>query len=97
MEILSDTEETLLSTGWDLQEWILNGRRYHDVPLVVELAQRDILQIPGSFTKNLPSKTMSISQFLRCDLPPMSTGVNSMNTDFDFFDSIATEPAITYH
>ena len=81
MEILSDTEETLLSTGWDPQEWILNGRRYHDVPLIVELARRDILQIPGSFAKNLPSKTMSISQLLRTDLPPMSNGVDGMDID----------------
>ena len=33
---------------------------------------------------------MSISQLLRCDLLPMSNGANSMDIDFDFFDS--TEP-----
>ncbi|KAJ7677295.1 hypothetical protein B0H14DRAFT_3684172 [Mycena olivaceomarginata] len=91
MEIPSDTEETLLSTGWDPQEWILNGKRYHDVPPVVEFARRDVLQILGSFAQNRPSKTMSITQLLRTDLPPMSSGVDGMDIDFDFFDY--TEPA----
>ncbi|KAJ6589508.1 hypothetical protein B0H19DRAFT_1249041 [Mycena capillaripes] len=34
---------------------------------------------------------MSISQLLRCNLPPTSDGINNMDINFDFFDSV--EPA----
>ncbi|KAJ6482001.1 hypothetical protein C8R45DRAFT_831472 [Mycena sanguinolenta] len=90
MEILSDTEEALLFSGWDPCEWIQNGRTYHDVPLIVELARRDLLIIPHSFAHNLPSKTMSISQLLLTKIPPMSEDVDDMEIDFEFFAS--TEP-----
>jgi hypothetical protein len=65
MDILSDTEEnTILSTGWDHEEWISNGKIYRDVPPMVEFARRNLLKIPDPVAKELPSKTMSISQLL---------------------------------
>ncbi|KAJ7127909.1 hypothetical protein C8R44DRAFT_873680 [Mycena epipterygia] len=83
--VLSDNEEDLLSTVWDPHEWISKGKTYHDVPPVVQVERRNLLNIPASFTKNLPSKTMSISQLLRHDLPPCSDSVDSMDIDLEFF------------
>ncbi|KAJ7926328.1 hypothetical protein B0H13DRAFT_2313655 [Mycena leptocephala] len=57
---------------------------------MVEFARRNLLKIPDSVAKKLPSKTMSISQLLRHDLPPTTDGVDSMDIDLEFFD--ATEP-----
>ncbi|KAJ7163961.1 hypothetical protein C8R43DRAFT_946774 [Mycena crocata] len=81
MEIYSDNEA---DRGWNPGEWISAGKIYHDVPDVVEAARRNLLQIPTSFINNLPSKTMSISQLLRCDLPPRSDNVD-IDVDWGFF------------
>ncbi|KAJ6555301.1 hypothetical protein B0H10DRAFT_2373436 [Mycena sp. CBHHK59/15] len=58
--ILSDSEaDLLLSTDWDPHEWISRGKKYHNVPPIVDTAQRNMLKIPASFANNLPSKTIS--------------------------------------
>ncbi|KAJ7604607.1 hypothetical protein DFH06DRAFT_1386901 [Mycena polygramma] len=88
MEILDDSDDMTLLAAWNPHEWISNGKQYHDVPPVVQAARRSMLKIPDSFAKNLPPKTMSISQLLQCDLPPASS--DTMELDFDFFS--ATEP-----
>ncbi|KAJ7148708.1 hypothetical protein C8R43DRAFT_1236758 [Mycena crocata] len=90
LDILSDSDEKSLISTWDPDEWISAGKIYHDVPPVVDAARRNLLQIPPSFTKNLPSKSMSISQLLQFDLPPKSDGVDGMDIDSDGFT--ITEP-----
>ncbi|KAJ6578795.1 hypothetical protein DFH09DRAFT_1361160 [Mycena vulgaris] len=86
VEIPSDGEENLiLSTQWDPDEWILAGRKYHDVPAFVDIARSNLLKIPDHFAQKLPSKSMSISGLLRYDLPPRSDGVDSMDIDSNLF------------
>ncbi|KAJ7455071.1 hypothetical protein FB451DRAFT_1184404 [Mycena latifolia] len=90
IDVLSDNEETQLSTKWDPDKWISCGKIYYDVPPFVDTARRTMLEIPASFAQKLPSKSMSISQLLRCDLPPRSDGAENMDIDSDLFTP--TEP-----
>ncbi|KAJ6458163.1 hypothetical protein DFH09DRAFT_1313624 [Mycena vulgaris] len=46
----------------------------------------DTLSVLTLLLETLPSKTMSISQLLRYDLPPRSDGVDAMDMDCDLFN-----------
>ncbi|KAJ7078625.1 hypothetical protein C8R43DRAFT_1143365 [Mycena crocata] len=86
-----DEAEEQFAASWVASEWIGCGRQYHDVPQMVEVARRDMLKVPPSITKHLPSKEMSIAKLLVCDLPPTSDAVMDLSDDFDgFLDTVAT-------
>ncbi|KAJ6545247.1 hypothetical protein B0H19DRAFT_1075591 [Mycena capillaripes] len=88
-----DEEDTQLASNWDPSQWISNGKIYHDVPTVVEVARRHILKIPPSFAVNLPPKALSIAQLLEFDLPPIiHPTIHPMDDGTErFSDEAATE------
>ncbi|KAJ7673253.1 hypothetical protein DFH06DRAFT_1292967 [Mycena polygramma] len=50
-------------------EWIGIGKRFGDVPFHVSDACRSAREIPSTFACNLPSRDMTVSEFLRVRLP----------------------------
>jgi hypothetical protein len=59
VEIPSDGEENIvLSTKWDLDEWISAGRKHHDVPAFVDKARSNLLKIPDHFAHKVGEKEL---------------------------------------
>ncbi|KAJ6558971.1 hypothetical protein B0H10DRAFT_1967125 [Mycena sp. CBHHK59/15] len=83
-------EEQDLVTEWDPSDWILCGKKYKDVPQIVEVAQRSILRLLTSIQHHLPSKTMTISQLLNFDMPPLADDNTAMDDDTKSYS--ASEP-----
>ncbi|KAJ6622832.1 hypothetical protein B0H10DRAFT_2214142 [Mycena sp. CBHHK59/15] len=86
----NDEEEQDLATEWDPSDWILCGKEYKDVPQIVEVARRSVLRLPTSIQHHLPSKTMTISQLLNFDVPPLADDDTAMDNDTKNYS--ASEP-----
>ncbi|KAJ7769653.1 hypothetical protein DFH07DRAFT_768920 [Mycena maculata] len=67
-----DEEDEHYERTWVAAHWIGCGREYHNIPPVVEAAQRNIFKILSSSIGNLPNKNMSIiAQLLVFEVPPI--------------------------
>ncbi|KAJ6467118.1 hypothetical protein C8R47DRAFT_1153221 [Mycena vitilis] len=85
--ILNDEEEDQrLATTWIPEDWISCGKKYHDIPAVVQAARRNLLKIPPSFIHHVPPKTLSIASLLSLDLPPLTeAGISPMDVEAERF------------
>ncbi|KAJ6487065.1 hypothetical protein DFH09DRAFT_1457048 [Mycena vulgaris] len=67
---IHDDADQCCETDWIPTDWIGCGKKYYEIPPIVETARRNILKIPPSFTNNLPAETLSIAELLLFELPP---------------------------
>ncbi|KAJ7291984.1 hypothetical protein C8J57DRAFT_1212398 [Mycena rebaudengoi] len=89
--IRNDDEEDLdLAALWDPAHWIACGKRYSDLPPIVEVARRNVVQTPTSIQRLLPPKSISILQLLCFDLPPVVDDELAMDIDHETYSD--TEP-----
>lgn len=67
-------------TEWIEDEWIGKGKIYpaSDVPLVIQMARSRVLAIPLTYTMYLPSRQLSITDFLKAELPVQSSALISI-------------------
>ncbi|KAJ7241565.1 hypothetical protein C8J57DRAFT_1244520 [Mycena rebaudengoi] len=79
-----------LATLWDPAHWIACGKRYSDLPPIVEVARRNVVQTATSIQRLLPPKSISILQLLCFDLPPVVDDELAMNIDHETYSD--TEP-----
>ncbi|KAJ7713665.1 hypothetical protein B0H16DRAFT_1743127 [Mycena metata] len=85
-----EDEDQLFATYWIPEDWIGNGKTYHDVPKIVEIARCTLLEIPPSCTVHLAQKTLSIAQLLRFALPPiMAADIIPMEADCENFADLS--------
>ncbi|KAJ6528629.1 hypothetical protein DFH09DRAFT_1413394 [Mycena vulgaris] len=92
--INNDDMDQSYETDWIPTEWIGCGKKYRDIPPIVDTARHTtILKIPSSFTNNLPRKTMSIAQLLLFELPPLGDStLNPMDDDTEGFTDEQVSP-----
>ncbi|KAJ6611425.1 hypothetical protein B0H10DRAFT_1953090 [Mycena sp. CBHHK59/15] len=76
-----DEEEQDLATEWDPSDWILCGKEYKDMPQIVEVAQHSVLRLLTSIQHHLLYKTMTISQLLNFDVPPLADDDTAVDDD----------------
>jgi hypothetical protein len=78
---------------WCHETWINAGKTYpaSDVPLSVQKARADVISIPAKYAHLIPSKRLSITDFLKGNFPSQASALISQTGSSSFSQDMPNE------